>query len=148
MAMPNHKRLLIISLSFNTILYNTIVNYSDDEFISAVESCTIDSFHHSDHIRLAWLYCERFGLPEASRRIVETIQRFAAHAGQSDKYHHTMTLAWIRIVDAAQRAGPPSLAAHPGLLDKAALSAYYSPETLSTAQARTTWVQPDRTRLP
>jgi hypothetical protein len=121
------------------------MNYSDDEFIAAVESCTIDSFHHSDHIRLAWLYCQRFGISEGSRKIVETIQRLAAHAGQADKYHHTMTLAWMRVVDAARRAGT---SADPGLLDKHALSAYYSSETLATHQARTNWVEPDRAPLP
>jgi hypothetical protein len=119
------------------------MDYSDDEFIAAVESCTIDSFHHADHVRLARLYCERLGLPEASRKIVETIQRFAANAGASDKYHHTMTLAWVQIVDAA-RAGR----ALDDLLNKDALLAYYSPDVLSSAKARRTWVEPDRAPLP
>jgi hypothetical protein len=121
------------------------MNYSDDKFIEAVESCTIEAFHHSDHVRLAWLYCERYGTSEGCRKIVETIQRLAAHAGQSDKYHHTITLAWMRVVDAARRTGK---SAELGLLDKQALLAYYSPETLASGEARTRWVEPDRAPLP
>jgi hypothetical protein len=124
------------------------MNDSDDQFISAVESCTIESFHHSDHVRLAWLYCGRFGMPEASAKIVETIQRLAAHGGQTDKYHHTMTLAWMRLVAAARGAGWSGPEAHPELLQKEALSAYYSPEVLSSAEARRSWVEPDRAPLP
>jgi hypothetical protein len=118
------------------------MDYSDDEFISAVEACAIESFHHSDHIRLARLYCERWGLPEGSRRIVETIQRLAAHGGQPDKYHHTMTLAWMRVVDAA-RQGPGA-----DLLDKNALRNYYSAAVLSSDMARRGWVEPDLAPLP
>ena len=114
------------------------MNYSDDEFIAAMEACTIESFHHPDHVRLARLYCERLGHPEASRKIVETLRRFASHAGEPTKYHHTMTLAWMRLVNAA----------NPELLAKDALLHYYSPEALASETARTGWIEPDRAPLP
>jgi hypothetical protein len=116
------------------VAYNPVVEHTDSEFLAAFENCSLASFHHRDHIRMALLYVERYGLEEGTRRAVEGIQHFAAHAGQSQKYHHTMTLAWMRL--AAQ------------LLDKNALDAYYSVDLLRSTQAREGWVEPDLNPLP
>ena len=110
------------------------MDYSDKEFLAAFESGAIESFHHSDHVRLALLYVQRFGMPEALERIAADIRTFAERAGQPGKYHHTLTVAYMR------------LAAH--ILDKSALTKYYSPEVLKSEAARRGWVEPDLSPLP
>ena len=110
------------------------MDYTDAEFVAAFELGTIEAFHHSDHIRLALLYVQRYGMPEAGARVSDGIRQFAENAGQPGKYHHTMTIAWVR------------LAAR--LLDKGALSAYYSSELLDSEVARREWDEPDLSPLP
>lgn len=74
------------------------------------------------------------------------IRNFAGHHGKLDKYHHTMTIAWMRLV--APAAGLASFeevtASYPQLFDKKYLSEFYSDAALSTDAARKTFVEPDK----
>src|SRR5215469_11333379 len=104
---------------------------TDHEFARAFESCELppECFHHRDHIRLAWIYFHRYGEAAAEVRIAEAIQRYAAHLGKSEKYHQTMTVAWMRLVANAARRSDGDFDDFAGrnawLLDKGALNAYY-----------------------
>src|SRR5882762_3116442 len=99
---------------------------ADTEFADAFESCELsnESFHHCDHIRLAWIYLQRYGADAAAVRIGAAIRKFAAHYGKTDKYHETITVAWMRLLADAARSLPSSgsfsdvIAAFPKLLDK------------------------------
>jgi hypothetical protein len=73
---------------------------NDAECARAFEQCEIpkEEFHHRDHDRLARFYVQRYGVSEAEQRIANAIQNFAAHHGLSAKYHHTITIAWVRLV--------------------------------------------------
>ena len=135
-------------------MQNSVEHLSDDEFAVAFETCHIanEEFHHREHLRLAWIYLRRFG-SEAGPRIRAAICRFAAAHGKADKYHETVTFAWLRLVaDGAQRTNARSFAellrALPELLDKNTLNQHYSPERLSSDAARTGFVLPDRKPLP
>jgi hypothetical protein len=124
---------------------------SDEEFVRAFESCELspDAFHHRDHIRLAAIYVSRHGTAEATERFKASLRRFAANIGKSDKYHETITVAWIQLVAHAMTTKPggaPSDFAE--LLDKNYIGRFYSPVLLATAAARTDFVEPDRTPLP
>ena len=129
---------------------------SDQEFLNAFEACDLanESFRHRDHIRLAWIYLHHLSVGEASSRLTEAIRRFAAHAGKPEKYHHTITLAWIRLVVAARQKHPDAangtefVDANPALLDRNALLAHYSPAVIESERARQGWVEPDLARLP
>jgi len=128
---------------------------TDQEFVDAFETCRLGNelFHHRDHLRLAWIYLERYGASAAPARIAESIRRYAAHHGKPEKYHETVTIAWLRLVaGSADRSGAASfaevLAACPELLDKNTLDHYYSPELLASETARTRFVPPDRQTLP
>ena len=110
------------------------MDYTDSEFLAAVENCSIEAFHHKDHIRLALLYATAYEPSEATARMIASIRRLSAHAGKPEKYHHTMTIAWMR------------LAAH--LLDKTALTHHYSPALINSDLARTAWIEPDLAPLP
>jgi hypothetical protein len=69
-----------------------------------------------------------------------------------------MTMAWMRLVDAAMRSsssGPGAAdtfdafsARHPFLLEKDALKRFYSADVLLSDRARQEWVEPDLARLP
>ena len=129
---------------------------NDQEFLDAVERCTLpaSAFRHLEHVRLAWLYLR--GLPaydDAVRAMDGSTRRFAAHHGAAGKYHHTMTVAWMRLVASRlpdDEAGDFErfVGRHPELRDARALMRFYSPELLGSDAARHGWVEPDLTPLP
>jgi len=129
---------------------------SDAALVEEFESCRLPAaqFHHADHIRLAWILLGRMSEPEATRRIVRAIRRFAVHHGVSEKYHHTITLAWMRLVSSARHSTPEvrdfeSFAArHPDLLDVKALNRHYTPELLASRAAKEEWAEADLQPLP
>jgi hypothetical protein len=127
----------------------------DDEFIRAFESCTLpkEAFRHREHLRLAWLYLRRLPYSEAAASMERSIRAYAAHHGALQKYHHTMTLVWMRLVAAAADACSEQdfdafLNAHPALLDKSAPRRFYSAERLEQPAARAAWLEPDLSPLP
>ena len=129
---------------------------TDQEFLRAFENCHLgnEGFHHRDHIRLAWIYLQRYGESEARRHMSEAIRRFAAFHGKIDKYHETITLAWLRLVAGAMTRVPGdrtfdklTLLA-PELLDRRTLDKFYSAGALASDAARNTWVGPDLQPLP
>src|SRR5437879_13362591 len=82
--------------------------WSDEEFLRAFEDLSFpaDLFHHGEHIRVAWLYLKSSDASRAAERMSEGIRRFANHHGATQKYHHTRTLAWMRLVAAAMVETP------------------------------------------
>ena len=55
-------------------------------------------FRHRQHINLAFLAVRRYGMPEATARICAWIQHIAAYERAPQKYHHTVSRAWVEIV--------------------------------------------------
>jgi hypothetical protein len=131
-------------------------DWTDQQFCEAFESLKIpnEMFRHREHIRLAWIYSIHFSGEEALSRMVDGIRAFAKHHGAEAKYHHTITLAWMRLVHHAVRSAPPGgdfasfVDAHPHLLDPQLLGQYYSPEKLKSDAARHAWFDPDLRSLP
>jgi hypothetical protein len=126
---------------------------NDSEFVRAFEACELsnESFHHRDHIRLAWIYLQRYGEQEAGTRIAASIRNFAAHFGKTDKYHETMTIAWLRLVAHESKGRTTleeALAASPMLLEKRTLAGYYSDGLLQSDRAKQEFVDPDLMPLP
>src|SRR5271169_5813467 len=106
---------------------------TDAEFLSAFEDTSLEPFHHRDHLRVTFLYLRQFGEPETRERLAAAILRYAAARNGSEKYHQTITLAWIRLIAAASEPMQDfdaMVSAHPQLLDKNLLNRYYSPEVL------------------
>src|SRR3954467_12382407 len=126
---------------------------TDDELIEGFEAVTLPSFPHADHVRLTILYLARHGREETERKLFEGLQRFAAAKGVPQKFHVTMTIAWLDLVDAARRRYPQAhdpaalVAVCPQLLDRDALLRFYTPERLMSDDARQRWVAPDRAAL-
>ena len=125
---------------------------TDQEFVRAFESCELspDLFHHRDHIRLARIYVELDGAAKATERFRSALRKFAAHIGKSEKYHETITVAWMRLV-VRYCAAPRTRRISGQLMDKKSnttFEEFYSPELLATDAARTGFVEPDREGLP
>ena len=87
-------------------------------------------------------------------RICDWIQRIAAYERAPQKYHHTVSRAWVEIVAHHVDADPDCAdfdtfaARHPALLDKRLLSRHYRSSTLAAAPARRGWVEPDLLPFP
>ena len=111
-------------------------------------------FRHRQHIHLAFLAVRRYGMPEATARICDWIRRIAAYQRAPQKYHHTVSRAWVEIVAHHADADPDCAdfdtfaGRHPVLLDKRLLSSHYRSSTLAADPARRGWVEPDLVPFP
>jgi hypothetical protein len=86
------------------------LSMNEDDFIAQFEACTLpqDNFHHADHLHAAWLYLTRFPAAEAIARFAQTLKSYAAALGKADRYHETVTWAYMLVVNeriGAIRAG-------------------------------------------
>lgn len=126
---------------------------SDDAFVSAFERCTLaeEGFRHPDHVRLAWIYLMRMDLLEAIRTYSQGLKRFATTHGAPQKYHETVTWAFMLLINerlqAEEEGDWPAFAArNPDLLvfRDGAFFDYYPPEVLQSEVARKTFVLPHR----
>jgi hypothetical protein len=127
---------------------------TDDEFLAAFEACTLDEFHHRDHIKIAYLYLRQHPLTEAIAMVRKGLQALAiawkAPVDDLEKgYHETMTVAWVRLVYLRLAASGPALNAdafcdqQPQLMEKTLLQSFYSRERLTTWEAKRAFVEPD-----
>ena len=125
---------------------------TDDEFLRRFEACTLEDFRHRDHVRVAWIYLRQLPYDRAVEAMERGIRRFATHHGALDKYNHTITLLWMRLVAAARPAATDNfdafLAAHAQLLDKDIPRRFYSTSLLDSPAAKNGWVEPDLEALP
>ena len=114
---------------------------------------TTGRFGHRQHVHLTWLAGRHVGVPAAVGLVSDGIQRTARYAGAPQKYHATVSRAWVELVGhhAAEHGGDDFTAFaghHPALLDKRLLARFYRPATLASAEARTGWVEPDLAPFP
>jgi hypothetical protein len=114
---------------------------------------TASRFGHRQHVHLTWLAVRRHGVAAAITLVSDGIQRTARYAGVPQKYHATVSRAWVELVghhtaelggaDFATFAGH-----HPALLDKRLLTRFYRPATLGSTRAKAGWVEPDLAPFP
>jgi hypothetical protein len=111
-----------------------------------------DRFGHRQHIHLTWLAVRRYGIATAIDLISEGIQRTARYAGAPQKYHATVSRAWVELVGYHTVEGQDRfddfLSHWPELLDKRLLSRHYGSSLLASTDARSGWVEPDLRPLP
>ena len=128
---------------------------TDDEFIASFEDCSLaaESFHHSDHVRMAFLYLCRYPALEALERFSTSLARFAAANGKPGRYNETITWAFLLLIrERMARAGcqltwPEFANRNADLLnwEDNVLKKYYRNETLSSDLAKSTFLLPDKT---
>jgi hypothetical protein len=111
-----------------------------------------NTFHHADHVRLAFEYVCRYSALEALQRFSDALQRFAAAQGKAQRYHETITWAYLLLIrERIARAGSAQsweefAECNPDLLvwKGGMLTTLYRQETLDSDLARQTFVLPDR----
>ncbi|GAA1071232.1 hypothetical protein GCM10009665_78690 [Kitasatospora nipponensis] len=126
---------------------------ADFSALMAEVTAVSGKFGHREHVHLTWLAVRRFGTPAAVGLVSDGIQRTARYAGAPQKYHVTVSRAWVELVGHhAAQGGDDEFTAfadsHPLLLDKRLLTRFYRPATLAGAQARAGWVEPDLAPFP
>jgi hypothetical protein len=128
-----------------------VVDRTDEELLEEFESCTVpgEEFRHREHVRVAFLYLNRYPLLDALRRFSTALARYAASMGKAQRYHETITWAYMFLVN--ERREPSQdweefCKANPDLLDwkNSILARYYNRETLGSEQARRKFIMTDR----
>lgn len=110
-------------------------------------------FGHREHIHLTWLAVRQTSRSAAVALVSEGIQRTARYQRAPQKYHATISRAWVELVGhhADQDAGSDFeqfANDNPALLDKRLLMRFYRSATLASGAAKTGWVEPDRRPFP
>jgi hypothetical protein len=121
---------------------------SDEAFLRALEDGSLPeaAFRHRDHLRAAYLYLRRDGYLAGSAAIVRALAAYARAKGKPERYHETVTLAFMTLVnERLSLAGDGGgfegfLALHSDLADPGILTRFYRPETLASERARRVFV--------
>jgi hypothetical protein len=125
----------------------------NDELIHRFESDVIpgDSFHHADHVRLAFAYLSRYPVVQALEKFSSALKRFAAARGKTQLYNETITCAYFFLIHERMIRCPYakwdefSLQNADLLIWKdGILSRYYREDTLRSDLARSVFVLPDK----
>ena len=123
---------------------------NDRDLVDGFEACTLDSFHHADHVHVVWCYLRELPFPTAAERFIAALRRFAASAGRPELYHETITWAYLVLIHERMARGGESdfetfRAANPDLFTwkPSILDRYYSPETLGSDLARRAFLLPE-----
>jgi len=127
---------------------------TEHEWMAEFEKCTLPngSFHHADHVKMAFFYLQKYLPLEALIRFSSALKRFAAAQGKPDLYNETITWGFILLIrERMARASSPQSwaefsASNADLLrwDNNVLKKYYFPETLSSELAKRVFLFPDR----
>jgi hypothetical protein len=126
---------------------------TDEELIRRFENDAVpeDSFHHADHVRLAFAYLCEYPVLQALEKFASALKRFAAARGKTQLYNETITCAYLFLIrqrmvccEAANweefaRRNPDLLTWKDGVLSR-----YYREATLKSDLARTVFVLPDK----
>jgi hypothetical protein len=116
------------------------------------------SFHHADHLRVAYAYVAKYPFLEAISRFSSALKRVAEARGNPRLYHETVTWAYLLLIrERVARAGRVQgdlepweefAVRNPDLLiwKDGILATLYLPETLDSELARNVFVLPDRSR--
>ena len=109
----------------------------------------VDRFDHEAHVRIGWLYLQRFDLAEAIGRFDRALQRLTEKVGAADKYHATITWLFLLLINERSRRNESWSAFRERNNDlfensTATLRRYYSDTRLFSSEARRHFVLPDR----
>jgi hypothetical protein len=112
------------------------------------------SFGHREHIHLAFIAVRRHGPERAAAVVGGWIKHLAAYQRAPQKYHETVTRAWVEIV-AHHMARVPAATdfagfaeRYPPLLDKRLLTRHYTSRALASPAAKRGWLEPDLAAFP
>jgi hypothetical protein len=120
------------------------------------EDCTLprEEWTHAAHLTVALWHLLQFDWPEAVARVRARIKRYNAARGipttPTGGYHETLTLFWLRAVDAYLQAERNEARALVHLANELAAThdkglplTHYTRDLLFSPEARARWVEPD-----
>jgi hypothetical protein len=109
-------------------------------------------FDHMAHLRFCWAVLEEAeSVDEATSVVSLTIRHAAELGGTPDKYHETVTVFWVRLVDHVRQTYPGATTieelceVYPDLTEADLASRHWSN---LEGEARTTWIEPDLIPMP
>ncbi len=126
---------------------------TDQELLRRFEAVDLPEFQHLDHVRVACAVLERDGQAGALDTMITGLTRFATAKGAPEKFHYTLTRAWLTLVADARARMPGTadaaalLAVYPALGDPQVIERHYSSDRLASDAARNGWVEPNRAAL-
>jgi hypothetical protein len=126
------------------------------DLLRAFESGSLEpsQFNHRLHLSLAWNYLQRDGFPEGALAFRRHLQTYVARVGAADKYHETLTWAYLVLLNEEMTLhSPPGedfeamIRRRPDLLDhrSGAISRCYSKAQLDQPAARRVFLLPTTT---
>ena len=127
---------------------------NDDKLIEQFENCTlsVSDFNHQNHVRLAWIYLQKFTVLEALTKFSENLKKFAASLSKANLYHETITFAFFFLINEriwqnenSSQTWEEFVAANSDILmgQNGILLKHYKAETLASDFARKVFVLPD-----
>jgi hypothetical protein len=124
------------------------------ELVRQLEAGTLPAaeFSHRNHVRAGWFYLNQLPLRDAAHKFRDTLLRYVRGLGAEDKFHLTLTLAFMHVIRA--RMNEPSeswesfAARNPDLFDNARslIARHYSAARM--ADGRHQFAEPDLAPLP
>ncbi len=109
------------------------------------------NFHHRQHVQVAWLFVQKYGMPDALAEFSAAIKRFADAKGATGLYHETIAWAFLLLIadrqarrpaetwEAFERDNQDLMTWKPSILER-----YYSKELLGSELARSAFLMPDK----
>lgn len=135
-----------------------LITNEDLEFKGRVESCEfpLSEFDHRAHLRLAYVYLAENNKSIAAKLMRDTLTGLLKHAGidPSQKYHETLTEAWILAVrhfmnnTNSSESADDFIEKNPVMLDSKIMMTHYSAELLFSRKARQSFVEPNLDPIP
>ena len=124
----------------------------DTELENQFKNASIDRdlFNHEAHLRLAWIYIQRYGIDTAISNMCVQTRNFARTAGAPDKFNMTVTVAAVKAVyHFIQRSQTKDfrefIETFPRLNNnfKDLLKCHYSIDIFNSQQAKKQYIPPD-----
>jgi len=126
---------------------------TNTDLIHCFETDTLPegSFHHADHVRLAFAYLSEYPVLQALEKFSRALKRYATARGKSQLYNETITHAYFFLIrermarataedwDEFARRNPDLFTWKNGILSR-----YYHEDTLQSNLARSVFLFPDK----
>ena len=135
-----------------------LVSKDDYRFKERVEKLNfpVEDFDHRAHLRLAYIYLAGNTVIESVELMRSTLCGLLKHAGIEpiEKYHETLTQAWILAVfhfmncSGGSESSEVFLKENSILLDSKIMNTHYSNEVLFSESARIKFVEPNLGEIP
>lgn len=133
------------------------VSAEDQAFLSEFEACTYPpaGFDHRAHVRLGYVYLAQHDTDTAHHLMKHSLLKFIRHHGADEsKYHETITRAWIMAIRHFMEKTPGAdssdhfIEQNQEILDSKIMMTHYSAAVLFSAEARTSFLEPDLDPIP